>query len=316
MTAAPHVAVVILHWGSVEITERCVRSLREAAWPGRTTVIVVDNARALAGETLGAAPLDVVVVRPERNLGFADGCTWGMSIAAARGADWLLLLNNDVVVDAGFLAPLLAAGERGADVGLVSPQIVRLDRPGEAWYQGGRFSPWSRIPVQGHRRPALSAAGPVREVDYATGCALLVRPAVIERVGSFEADFFAYCEDLDLSIRARRAGFRVLFVPGSLVYHDVSDSPGRAALRIYYSTRNLLEVMRRHVAWYEWPSFGVNFLVRWLGFFALLALVRRQPRDLTALGRGMADFVRGRLGPSGRVEDARARTGRERSCSG
>jgi hypothetical protein len=88
----------------------------------------------------------------------------------------------------------------------------------------------------------------------------------------------------------------VLFVPASLVYHDVSDEPGRAALRIYYSTRNLMEVMRKHAPWYAWFSFGVNFLVRWVGFFALLALVRGQPRSMTALVRGLVDFARRRLG--------------------
>ena len=87
---------------------------------------------------------------------------------------------------------------------------------------------------------------------------MLIRPAVIQRVGPFDREFFAYCEDLDLSVRARRAGFRVFFVPTSLVYHDVSDEPRRAALRIYYSTRNLIEVMRKHAPWYKWFSFGVN----------------------------------------------------------
>lgn len=314
MTAPPHVAVVILHWGAPEVTARCLRSLAAAHWPGRAAVIVVDNAGTLAGAVAAcAAPLPVEVVRPERNLGFAEGCTRGLAVAAARGAHWVLLLNNDVVVEAGFLAPLLAAADRG-DVGLVSPQIVYLDRPDQAWYQGGTFSPWSGKPVQGNRRRALAAGRPPREVDYATGCAMLIRPAVIERVGSFDGALFAYCEDLDLSIRARRAGFRVMFVPGSIVRHDVSDDPGRAALRIYYSTRNLLEVVRRHAAWYEWPGFGVSFLVRWVGFFVVLALVRGQPRDLQALGRGILDFARRTLGPSPWVDDPRARTQREASC--
>jgi hypothetical protein len=83
----------------------------------------------------------------------------------------------------------------------------------------------------------------------------------------------------------------------SLVYHDVGDEPQRAALRIYYSTRNLLEVMRKHAPWYTWLSFGANFLARWVGFFVVLALVRRQPRCLAALAQGMFDFVRRRLGP-------------------
>ena len=298
MTTGPHVAVVILHWGATATTVRCLQSLRAVTWPGRGTVLVVDNTTTLDEEVAArAAPLDVQILRPPRNLGFADGCTLGMSAALEQGADFVLLLNNDAVADPDFLGPLVRAARQHPDAGLLSPQIVHLNRPDEAWYQGGTFSLWAGIPAQGHRRRVLAGDRPPREVDYATGCAMLIRPAVIRRVGSFDREFFAYCEDLDLSIRARQAGFRVLFVPASLVYHDVSDEPRRAALRIYYSTRNLIEVMRKHAPWYKWFSFGVNFLARWVGFFVVLALVRGQPRYLTALVRGMVDFARRRLGP-------------------
>lgn len=307
MTTGPHVAVVILHWGAAAVTARCLRSLAAAAWPGRATVLVVDNTAGLDDDTAAqAAPLDVRVLRPGRNLGFSDGCTLGMGAAVEQGADFVLLLNNDVVVDPGFLGPLVEAAGQRAEVGLVSPQIVYLDRPRDAWYQGGRFSLWAGIPAQGNRRPALAVDRPPRDVDYATGCAMLIRPAVLGRVGSFDPEFFAYCEDLDLSIRARRAGFRILFVPASLVYHDVRDDGRRAALRVYYSTRNLLQVMRKHAPWYKWVTFGVSFLARWLGYFVVLALVRRQPRCVTALVRGMVDFARRRLGPSPWVDDTRA----------
>jgi GT2 family glycosyltransferase len=292
------VAVVVLHWGTAAVTARCLRSLGDAAWPCRGTVLVVDNTGALDEAVAAeAAPLSVRILRPPRNLGFAGGCTLGMSAGLEAGADFLLLLNNDALVDPDFLGPLLAAAGRHADAGLLSPQIVHLDRPREAWYRGGRFSPWTGIPTQGHRRGVLAGDEPPREVAYATGCAMLIRPAVIRRVGTFDEGLFAYCEDLDLSIRARRAGYRVLFVPGSLVYHDVGDEPPRGERRIYYSTRNLMEVMRRHAPWYTWFSFGANFLARWVGFFALLAVVRGRPRYLTALARGMLDFARRRFGP-------------------
>jgi GT2 family glycosyltransferase len=300
------VAVVILHWGAVEITARCLRSLGDAAWPGPVTVFVVDNTTRLDGAVAARASLDVRILRPERNLGFAEGCARGLAVAVDHGADLVLLLNNDAVVDPGFLGPLVKAMADSPDAGLASPQIVRLDRPHEAWYLGGAFSLWSGIPVQGHRRPPVSLNSPPRDVDYATGCAMLIRPAVLQRVGSLDVEFFAYCEDLDLSIRARRAGFRVVFVPGSLVYHDISDEPERAALRIYYSTRNLIEVMRKHAPWYAWFSFVANFSSRWLGFFMVLGLVRGQPRYVTALARGIVDFARRRFGPSPWIGDTRA----------
>jgi GT2 family glycosyltransferase len=305
----PYVPVVVLHWGNPDTTVRCLQSLGKACWPGRRTVLVIDNTGQLDAALLEtAAPLEIEVHRAASNLGFSAGCTFGLSAAIARGADSVLLLNNDVVVDPGFLAPLLRAMEEAEDAGLLSPQIMAMEHPDRAWYRGGTFSLWSGIPVQGYRQRPEHASHPPREVDYATGCAMLVRPALIRRVGSFDPRFFAYCEDLDLSVRARRAGFRILFVPGSRVYHETIGEPDRVSLRIYYSTRNLIEVMRKHGAWYNWASFSANFLVRWVGFFALLAVVRGQPRHAVAVLRGMTDFARGRLGQSAWAADTRAAT--------
>jgi GT2 family glycosyltransferase len=298
----PHVAVVLLHWGLLEVTTRCLQSLAHAGFPGRLTVLLVDNTRSLDPALAGAAaPLPVEVHRPERNLGFAKGCSWGIARAAEHGADYVLLLNNDVVVEPSFLDALLGAAGQRPDAGVLCPQILS---PRKLWYAGGTFSLWSGIPVQERPMHAAPLAGHAREVDYATGCAMLIDTAVVDAIGSFDPQFFMYCEDLDFSLRARRAGFKILLVPASRVHHAVSDEAERVSLRIYYSTRNLLEVMRRHAAWYQWPGFVVNFLVRWLGFFTLLACARRRPQFIPALVGGIADFLRGRLGE--RSSSARA----------
>jgi GT2 family glycosyltransferase len=291
---APRVAIVILHWGPVDVTTRCLESLHHASFPGKKTVVLIDNAGTLDGSAAASADLDVEIDRPGRNLGFAGGCVRGIAIALEHGADYVLLLNNDVTVDPFFLEALLEEAYRNPGAGLLCPRIVSMADPARAWYIGGTFSLWAGIPVQ--TRAARGDGARPREVDYATGCAMLMTPAVIRAVGSFDPDLFAYCEDLDLSLRARKAGFKVVFVPVSVVYHAVNDRTDRAWLRIYYSTRNLLEVMRRHAAWYHWAGFLANFLVRWVGRFAVLACVRRQPRLIGALACGAADFVRGRLG--------------------
>jgi GT2 family glycosyltransferase len=303
----PYVPVIVLHWGDTDTTIRCLESLGKASWPGRRTVFVIDNTGRLDQAALKVgALLEIELHRPARNLGFSAGSTLGLSLAMARGADFALLLNNDVVVDPSFLEHLIETMNRRGDAGLLSPQIVAMENPERAWYRGGKFSLWTGIPMQGHRRPLEDVRRPPREVDYATGCAMLVRPAVIRRIGSFDPQFFAYCEDLDLSMRARRAGFRILFVPASIVYHETNREPDRVALRIYYSTRNLIEVMRKHGAWYNWAGFAPNFLIRWVGFFAVLAVLRGKPRHVLALVRGVADSACGRLGESPWAADTRA----------
>jgi hypothetical protein len=107
-----------------------------------------------------------------------------------------------------------------------------------------------------------------------------------------------------------------------VVFHDVSPDHDRRSLGLYYSTRNLIEVMRRHAAWYQRAGSAPSFLLRWIGYFAVMAVLRGQPGALAALGAGVIDGARGRLGRSGRVRDPREsggpppRSGAAARCGG
>jgi len=288
--------VVVLHWGPEAQTVRCLESLSRDSFSGRRTVFLIDNALSLDRSIAGRFPsLRIEFERPPQNLGFAEGCARGIARAMACGADFVLLLNNDAVVEASCLDLLVKAAADAPAAGLLSPLIVTMSVPPRPWYVGGSFSLWSGVPVQARRKSGIEGIGAPREVDYATGCAMLIRPAVIQSVGSLDSRFFAYCEDLDFSLRARDAGFKVLVVPRARVYHEAADGD-RLARSIYYSTRNLLDVIRRRGSWYHWMGIMPNFLVRWLGFFTALACLRGRPDLLRALAGGVVDFARGRVG--------------------
>ena len=295
-TPCPSVVIVMLHWGPEEVTKRCLQSLGRIAYPA-ASVILIDNTHTLSSSvTEWAHPLSLDLVRPGSNLGFAEGCAVGMSIALEREADYVLLLNNDVVVDPPFLDRLVAAARACPEAGLFCPQIEFLEDPGRVWFGGGAFSLWRGIPRHAHwRKPATGDRAP-RASDFATGCAMLIDPSVIRTVGVFDPRFFAYGEDLDLSLRARQARFGIMVVPASVIWHASVYDEQRAWLRLYYSTRNLLEVMRKHARWIQWVSFMPNFLVFWVGFYVVLAAARRQPRLVGALVLGVVDFIRRRFG--------------------
>ncbi len=125
---------------------------------------------------------------------------------------------------------------------------------------------------------------------------MLIDPVVIRTVGTFDPRVFAYCEDLDLSVRARQARFGIMVVPASVIWHVSVDDERRARLLLYYSTRNLLEVMRKHARWIQWVSFMPNFPIYWVGFHVALVTARRQPRLVGALVLGVVDFIRRRFG--------------------
>jgi hypothetical protein len=230
------VVAVVLSWNGREDTLACLDSLAgESIEP-----LVVDNG-STDGSVEALRARGVELVENGRNLGFAGGMNVGVRRALEHGATHVLTLNNDVEVEPGFLAPLLAAGD------VACPQILFGDGR-RVWYAGARWDPRAGYHGRnvGYGEPPLS--GPPYETDRACGGALLASREAWERVGLFDEELFAYAEDTDWSLRARGLGYRILVVPASVVRHKVSASTGgeSSPASIYFSLRNSLRVSERH----------------------------------------------------------------------
>ena len=280
------VAAVVLSWNGRENTLACLRSLEGE----NVDVIVVDNA-----STDGSADAitGVEVIRNDRNLGYAGGMNTGIRRALEQGADAVLLLNNDVEVEPGAIDALVAAAD-GA--GAVSPLIVFADDPGSIWYAGARFD--ARSGYQGRQLTAW--IGTVRETDRICGAAVLMPREALERVGLFDEELFAYAEDVDWSLRARKLGLPVVVTPGGRVRHKVSASTGGEGSpdALYYSTRNLITISERHAPLGRLGTWRRR-LVATAALLAQALRSRRRREGAKAVLEGWRDFRRGRFGPRG-----------------
>ncbi|HEY7706527.1 MAG TPA: glycosyltransferase family 2 protein [Gaiellaceae bacterium] len=277
------VTAVVLSWNGREDTLACLRSLEGEP----VDVIVVDNA---STDGTAEAVTGAEVIRNERNLGYAGGMNVGIRRALEQGADAVLVLNNDVEVEPGAVAALV---EPAGGAGAVCPLIVFADDPERVWYAGAGYDP--RKGYNGRQRTDRPADA--RKTDRACGAAMLVRREVLEAVGLFDEELFAYVEDTDWSLRARKLGLPLLVEPASRVRHKVSASTGGEGSdgALYYSTRNTLTVAERHAPLGRlgtWRRRAVVVLAH--GAQALLA---RRPARIRAVLQGWRDFRRGRLGP-------------------
>ncbi|MGE5691125.1 MAG: glycosyltransferase family 2 protein [Pseudomonadota bacterium] len=285
---------VVLSWNGREDTLACLGSL--AGEP--LTPLVVDN-----GSTDGSADAvavtfpDVDLVRLDRNHGFAGGMNVGIRRALERGADQVLTLNNDVLVEPGFLAPLLEA--LAPDVASVSPQLLFADESERVWYAGAPYDP--RRGHQGRNTgyggPPLPP-GPAFDTPRACGGALLAPREAWERVGLFDEALFAYWEDAEWSFRAHRLGLRTLVAPSSRVRHRVSASTGGASSpsSIYYSLRNGILVAERELP--LGPVGTWRRRIEAVGAHAAQALLSSRRRaGLSAVAAATFDALRGRVGP-------------------
>jgi len=288
------VVAVILTTGCFETVSRCVESLL-AARP-RPDVLVVDNGSTDGvGDALAAAFPEVEVIKTGHNLGCAGGRNFGFKAALARGADFVLSLDDDCWVDEGFLPPLLAAFVADG-VGAACPLMLY---PGgeRVWACGSTVSLWKGRTAGRMYGAALEDVPPETVgVDFASGGGVLVSASALAAVPGFSDDYFIYFEDPDWGLHLSAAGFKTVAVPASRVVHACGMSGRRSPAFYYYRARNRLLFMRRNARCVHWLVFLPVFLKE-LCWNTLLPLALGRRGDCAGAALcGVGDFLRGRLG--------------------
>jgi len=248
----PKVCAVILNLAGLAVMEDCLRSMARAVYPA-LELIVVHNGPADAALERGVRSLTAKVsevIFTGANIGFAAGNNLGIKAALARGADYVLLLNDDTVVDPDFISPLVDEAAKDESIGMTGPRIYYAAEPGKIWFSGAKLdrAACAFVFPGADQEEAASGLGAAQETDYVTGCAALVRRELLSRVGPLDESFFLYWEDSDWGLRAAAAGFRSLVVPSSRIWHKVSLSSGGtdSALKLFHKTRGRLLFSRRH----------------------------------------------------------------------
>jgi GT2 family glycosyltransferase len=300
---SPHLDILILNYNGCDDTIACVESILKG-WREGQEIVVVDNGSEdgsveklrrwaeehsssveLASETSKWSPVlksartrglcQVTILQSGRNLGFAGGNNLGIRYSLAKGSKWILLLNNDTIVEPDTLSALIDGAERsGAD--LAGCRVYKYDRPLSPWYLGGTFNWWGDRTVTSPLLPAVNGAVAV-ETDWITGCCLLVRREVFEVIGLLDQHSFLYYEDVDFCRRAAKAGFKRLVVVDAKIYHKISRSAVLgSALSRYHATRSRLYFHRKSHSRVSHLVFLITFAMSRM-LRSLIWLVQRRP---------------------------------------
>ncbi len=220
------VHVIILNWNGREVLGPCLDSLMRVNDPPLEIIVVDNGSTDSSREIVRQGFPGVELIENGENLLFAAGNNVGIEAALERGAEFVLLLNNDTEVDPGFAAEMFQAFDDPA-VGVAGPKIYYHDDPERIWYGGGGFNRLTGVPFhRGLRRMEGSFEDAPGETGWVTGCALMARREVFGQIGLLDPSYTIYCEDVDFCLRAAAAGWSLRYVPSARLWHKVSSGSG------------------------------------------------------------------------------------------
>jgi len=298
-------AVIVLNYNGEHLLPACLDSL-ELQQNAELEVIIADNNSSDGSAALVAEKYPrVKLLALDKNYGFSGANNFALRDALARGFEFALLLNNDTFSDPNMVAEMIAMMESDPRVAVVCPKIFFAYKPDMLWYAGGGFNFWTgRTQHRGWKQIDHGQFDDQLEITQATGCAMMVRCSAMRKVGFLDEQFFIYAEDVDWSLRFAEHGHLLRFAPKARLWHiDGATNVkvlgrGSEERRQFLSTRNMVFVARKHVRWFQVPTYTVVFGVSHVAFYTALRIWRRDYRALWAIYRGLSQGLQTRLDPA------------------
>jgi GT2 family glycosyltransferase len=298
------VSIIIPNWNGRHLLDACLAALGAQTWLDYEIIVVDNGSRDGSVAWLRSRYPQIRVIANGRNLGFAAAVNQGVKASDSR---YVVTLNNDTEPDPAWLAALVSVAEEDPTVGMCASKMLFADRPGIINSTGICIDQagiaWDR---RGGESDDDSEMSPV-EVFGPCGGAAMYRRAMLDKIGLFDEDFFAYLEDVDLAWRARRAGQRCLYVPTARVFHRHSATGGEGSpFKNYHVGRNKIGLIARNYPFVRLWRCVPALVLYDMASVAYMMLVRH---DIHALYGRLAGLVRlGRMWRKRETTDGAIRT--------
>ncbi len=299
--SAPN-AVILLNWKKPEVTIDCVKSIFTVGLVS-FKVFVADNGSADGSlEQLKSCPLNIELIALDLNYGFTGGCNRAAQYVLKHhpATKNLLFLNNDTIVEPGALEKLFAELDNAETVGIATPLILHYPEVDIIWAAGTDFND----PTFSARRTLAGccaetpAARQSRSLSWATGCCFAIRADLFVKMGGFWEELFMSAEDIDLSFKVKRAGFDIVYVPSSVIYHkDAVSSGGHdSPMYVYYQIRNELFFRKKWIDGWDIRLISFGRLYLSMGKRCISFIMNRNFLAIRAVLSSLWDFLTGKLG--------------------
>lgn len=297
MKSVPKICAVILNTNRREDTLACLQSLENNQYPN-LHIIVLDNASTDGSyEAIQTAYPQVQQVSLTENKGYAGNNNVGIALAMEAQADWIFVLNEDIILAPDAFSQLMAVVQDLPQVGIIGPLVYHYDEPTIIQSAGGILSERWDSSHRGLNESDHGQYNQPQEVQWISGCAIGVRRSAVEQAGMIDERFFYYWEETEWCLRIRSFGWQAFVIPQAKIWHkgvqrDYQPNPNVT----YYSTRNrLLLYSKHHPSLRIWLSTGLFFL-RTLLSWSLKPRWQNKRQHRDALWQGLTDFLKKRWG--------------------
>lgn len=237
------IGIILVNFNGKLYNEQCINSIKLSTYSNYSIYVVDNNSSDNSVEILKEKFRDgITIIENDDNLGFSCANNIGIKKALDDGCNYILMLNNDTVIENNMIEEMLDISLKNHG-SVVSPKIYYYDNKHIIWSAGGNINWVKGLPIQyGIDKVDSNEFSYEREVQFATGCCILIPKGVIEKIGLLSDKYFLYYEDTDYSIRMINGGVKIIYAPNAKMYHKVSASTGgsKSKLLIYYMTRNRL----------------------------------------------------------------------------
>jgi len=244
------IGIILINYNKSTLdTFECVKSLINSGCAQEQIYILDNDSESEYKDLLKKNVPDKVAISFNNvNSGFAKGCNIGIKYFLNRdNISYILLLNNDTIVPDNFLRELIKPFlQRNLSIGIVSPIIYYYNNKNELWYGGVKYIPLTGGYKHNKDKSKIPTHGYV-DTDICTGCCMLFRKTLIEKVGFLDEDYFMYFEDVDFSLKVKRSGLRLMLNLDTYIYHKVSNSSEKLSVeKTWYAFDSYITLIRKN----------------------------------------------------------------------
>jgi len=293
----PKVTAIVLNWNNYSDTAECLSNLTEMSYPNFEILLLDNGSTDDSGERLAQEFPDVRTTYNAENLGFPGGVNVGIREAIDDGAEYVWLVNNDIIIeDQAILDGLVSRMENNEDIGVLTPVVREYPDTDSIWFDQG-YIDWDWFDRGPKKDVDLDTSNDLIFNDYLPFCSSLIRSTLFNEIGYLREEYFLYGADIDYCVRVTDHGYEVATDTSKALYHRAFSSSGESTSPIpsYYEARNrfiFADMFRKKITPYKYYTSYMIWISLLLGYRILLL----EFKSVKAIFEGVIDGISGKTG--------------------